>query len=90
MPFTFYVSLGFLFLYVVILLKPNMIEGTLRFLAGVLYWIFCILFLIAVYQLWASVWIMLLLILLLFMFMYVIQFLVGSLKYYLKQRRQGA
>jgi len=79
MPTLFYVSLAFFAVYFAILLRPGMIEGPLQTATGILYYTFCILLLISVYQKWHSIWIILGLAIVLFIAMYALQIIAGMI-----------
>jgi len=81
----FYVSIGFLLLYIVIVMKPGLVVGGYQILAGLSYFLFSITFIIFIYLYKSSIWLTLLAIPLLFVFMYVIQMILGSVKYYMKK-----
>lgn len=81
-----YLSLIFLLLYIIILMKPGDIIGLYQTLSGIFFFTFCILFLIYIYKLKNSIISVIVTFIILFIFMYAIQILIGSIKYYLYKK----
>ena len=81
----FYVSIGFLLLYIFLVMKPGLLGEGYRMFAGISYFLFCITFIIFIYLYKSSILLALLTIPLLFVFMYVIQMILGSIKYYMRE-----
>ncbi|OGL87304.1 hypothetical protein A3I40_01620 [Candidatus Uhrbacteria bacterium RIFCSPLOWO2_02_FULL_48_12] len=86
MTTTLNLSLLFLAIYIILCFKPGTLYGYYQILVGIFYFLFSVIFLIFIYQYSSSIVFVILTILGLFIFMYFMQFVIGSIKYYLKKK----
>jgi len=87
MEILLYLCVGSFFIYLIILLQPKILSHRDRRIAGVFFWIFCILFLIEVYHYKSSIWLVLLSIPLLFIFNIIVNILTGAIARSIMKKR---
>lgn len=89
MEILLYISLFFLLLYIIFLLKPEPLEGKTQLMVGLFYFIFCLLFLMVIYLYKSSIWLVLLAIPILFIAQYPMQIITGAIvRAILKAKKQ--